>query len=136
LKIHINPVVAAALAAGEPVVALESTIISHGMPFPRNVATALRVEQTVRDNGAVPATIAVINGKLMVGLTTDEIEYLGKTGSSVIKASRRDLPYLVAAQKTGATTVAATMIGGHSPIRNGRHRRCASGRKRNDGYFG
>ena len=80
------------------------------MPFPRNVATAMRVEQTVRDNGAVPATIAVINGELMVGLSPNEIEHLGKTGSSVIKASRRDLPYLVAAKKTGATTVAATMI--------------------------
>jgi pseudouridylate synthase len=106
----INPIIAAALAAGEPVVALESTIISHGMPFPRNVATALRVEQTVRDNGALPATIAVIKGELVVGLTEAEITFLGQEGSRVIKASRRDLPYLVATKQTGATTVAATMI--------------------------
>jgi pseudouridylate synthase len=106
----INPIIAAALAAGEPVVALESTIISHGMPFPRNVATALRVEQTVRNNGALPATIAVIKGELVVGLTEAEITFLGQEGSRVIKASRRDLPYLVATKQTGATTVAATMI--------------------------
>jgi pseudouridine-5'-phosphate glycosidase len=108
LKIH--PSIAAALAVGTPVVALESTIISHGMPYPRNVETALRVEATVRENGALPATIAIIKGDLVVGLSPDEITYLGQEGSRVIKASRRDLPYLVAAQKTGATTVAATMI--------------------------
>ena len=99
-----------ALAAGRPVVALESTIISHGMPYPKNVETALRVEQTVRDNGAVPATIAVIGGRLKAGLSREEIEYLGRTGRGVAKASRRDLPALVARGADGATTVATTMI--------------------------
>ena len=95
---------------GEPIVALESTIISHGMPYPRNVETALRVEQTVRDNGAVPATIAVIRGIPTAGLSPEEIEYLGKKGLAVTKASRRDLPILAARKEDGATTVAATMI--------------------------
>ena len=95
---------------GEPIVALESTIISHGMPYPRNVETALRVEQTVRDNGAVPATIAVIRGVPTAGLSPEEIEYLGKKGLAVTKASRRDLPILAARKEDGATTVAATMI--------------------------
>ncbi|MEG1523957.1 MAG: pseudouridine-5'-phosphate glycosidase [Clostridia bacterium] len=99
-----------ALKNGEPVVALESTIISHGMPYPKNVETALLVEQTVRENGAIPATIAVIQGKLMAGLTPDEIEYLGKKGLAVNKASRRDLAVLIAGGSDGATTVAATMI--------------------------
>ena len=108
--LKINPAIAAAIANRKPVVALESTIISHGMPFPRNVETALRVEEVVRQNGAIPATIAVIKGELVVGLTHDEITFLGKQGAAVIKASRRDLPYLVAAKQTGATTVAATMI--------------------------
>ena len=102
-----------ALAAGRPVVALESTIISHGMPYPKNVETALRVEQTVRDNGAVPATIAVIGGRLKAGLSREEIEYLGRTGRGVAKASRRDLPALVARGADGATTVATTMIIAH-----------------------
>lgn len=91
-------------------VALESTIISHGMPYPQNVETALRVEQTVRDGGAVPATIAVIGGKLKAGCTPDEIEYLGKRGQAVTKASRRDLPVLIARGEDGATTVTTTMI--------------------------
>ena len=95
---------------GEPIVALESTIISHGMPYPRNVETALRVEQTVRDNGAVPATIAVIRGVPTAGLSPEEIEYLGKKGLAVTKASRRDLPILAARKEDGATTVAATMF--------------------------
>ncbi len=95
---------------GEPIVALESTIISHGMPYPRNVETALRVEQTVRENGAVPATIAVIRGVPTAGLSPEEIEYLGKKGLAVTKASRRDLPILAARKEDGATTVAATMI--------------------------
>jgi len=108
--LSISPEVKEALAAGKPVVALESTIISHGMPYPQNVQTALRVEQTIRDNGAVPATIAVIGGKLKAGCTNDEIEYLGKKGQAVTKASRRDLPVLVARGEDGATTVTTTMI--------------------------
>lgn len=99
-----------ALKEGKPVVALESTIISHGMPYPQNVQTALKVEQTIRDNGAVPATIAIIGGKLKAGCTPEEIEYLGKKGQAVIKASRRDLPVLVARKEDGATTVTTTMI--------------------------
>ena len=108
--LDISPEVKAALDAGKPVVALESTIISHGMPYPKNVETALLVEQTIRDNGAVPATIAVIGGRLKAGLTQEEIEYLGKTGRGVAKASRRDLPALIARKADGATTVATTMI--------------------------
>lgn len=98
-----------ALDHGLPIVALESTIISHGMPHPRNVKTALEVEEVVRKNGATPATIAIISGKLKVGLTTKEIEYLGSKGMSVHKTSRRDLPYLISQKLDGATTVAATM---------------------------
>ena len=105
-----SPEVAEALASGKPVVALESTIISHGMPYPQNVETALRVEATIRENGAVPATIAIIGGRLKAGLTPEEIEYLGKKGRGVAKASRRDLPVLVARGEDGATTVTTTMI--------------------------
>lgn len=108
--LDLSPEVAEALAAGKPVVALESTIISHGMPYPQNVETALLVEKTIRDNGAVPATIAVIGGRLKAGLTPSEIEYLGKKGRAVTKASRRDLPVLVARGEDGATTVTTTMI--------------------------
>ena len=108
--LDLSPEVAEALAAGKPVVALESTIISHGMPYPQNVETALMVEKTIRDNGAVPATIAVIGGLLKAGLTPSEIEYLGKKGRAVTKASRRDLPVLVARGEDGATTVTTTMI--------------------------
>lgn len=108
--LSISPEVQQALAQGKPVVALESTIISHGMPYPQNVETALRVEQTIRDHGAVPATIAIIGGKLKAGCTPEEIEYLGKKGQAVTKASRRDLPVLIARQADGATTVATTMI--------------------------
>ena len=108
--LDISPEVSAALAQGKPVVALESTIISHGMPYPKNVETALRVEQTIRDNGAVPATIAVIGGRLKAGLSREEIEHLGKAGRAVAKASRRDLPALVARGADGATTVTTTMI--------------------------
>ena len=108
--LDLSPEVAEALAVGKPVVALESTIISHGMPYPQNVETALRVEQTIRDGGAVPATIAVIGGRLKAGLTKDQIEYLGRKGRDVIKASRRDLPVLVARGEDGATTVTTTMI--------------------------
>jgi pseudouridylate synthase len=98
-----------AKTTGKPVVALESTIISHGMPYPQNVHTAREVEQIIRDNGAVPATIAILDGKIKIGLSDEELEYLGKS-RSVEKASRRDLPYLLSARKNGATTVAATMI--------------------------
>ena len=111
--LELSPAVKAAQKAGEPIVALESTIISHGMPYPQNVETALRVEETVREAGAVPATIAILGGKLKAGLTRDEIEYLGKKGQAVTKASRRDLPVLVARGADGATTVATTMIIAH-----------------------
>ncbi len=111
--LDIAPEVQRALSEGMPVVALESTIISHGMPYPKNVETALLVEQTIRENGAVPATIAVIGGRLKAGLSREEIEYLGKTGRGVAKASRRDLPALVARGADGATTVATTMIIAH-----------------------
>ena len=111
--LDISPEVQKALAEGKPVVALESTIISHGMPYPQNVETALLVEQTIRDNGAVPATIAVIGGRLKAGMTREEIEYLGKAGRAVTKASRRDLPALVAKKADGATTVTTTMIIAH-----------------------
>jgi pseudouridine-5'-phosphate glycosidase len=108
--LDIQPEVAEALANNQPIVALESTIISHGMPYPRNVETALLVEETIRENGAVPATIAIIEGRLKVGLSKDQIEYLGKAGTAVTKVSRRDIPFMVAGKKDGATTVAATMI--------------------------
>lgn len=108
--LDIAPEVKQALDEGRPVVALESTIISHGMPYPQNVETALNVEQLVRDNGAVPATIAVIGGRLKAGLSKEEIDYLGKTGTKIPKASRRDLPVLVAKGMDGATTVTTTMI--------------------------
>ena len=107
--LDINPEVAKALEEGKAVVALESTIISHGMPYPRNVETALKVEEIIRENGAVPATIAILNGRLKVGLTRDEIESLG-SGKNVIKTSRRDIPFIIANKADGATTVASTMI--------------------------
>lgn len=99
-----------ALEDGKPVVALESTIISHGMPYPKNVETALEVENVVRTNGAVPATIAIINGTLKVGITSEEIDYLGQQGTKVRKTSRRDIPFIIANKWDGATTVASTMI--------------------------
>ncbi|MBQ6371950.1 MAG: pseudouridine-5'-phosphate glycosidase [Oscillospiraceae bacterium] len=111
--LDINPEVAAAVAEGRPVVALESTIISHGMPYPQNVETALNVEKIIRENGAVPATIAILGGRLKAGLTPDEITYLGKAGVSVTKASRRDLPVLIVKGMDGATTVTTTMIIAH-----------------------
>ncbi|GFP78100.1 pseudouridine-5'-phosphate glycosidase [Clostridium fungisolvens] len=107
--LDINPEVKKALEEGKPVVALESTIISHGMPYPQNVSTALAVEQIIRDNGAVPATIAILGGVLKVGLTEAEIDHLGKAGN-VIKTSRRDIPFIIAKKADGATTVASTMI--------------------------
>ena len=111
--LDISPEVRQALAEGKPVVALESTIISHGMPYPKNVETALLVEKTIRENGAVPATIAIIGGRLKAGLSPDEIEYLGKAGPKVAKASRRDLAAIVARGADGATTVTTTMIIAH-----------------------
>lgn len=108
--LDIAPEVAEALAEHRPVVALESTIISHGMPYPQNVETALAVEQVIRDHGAVPATIAMIGGRLKVGLSKEEITYLGQKGVEVIKASRRDLAVLVSKKADGATTVATTMM--------------------------
>ena len=111
--LDIAPEVAEALANGKPVVALESTIISHGMPYPQNVETALAVEKIIRENGAVPATIAVLGGRLKAGLSAEEIDYLGRTGLAVTKASRRDLPVLVALGKDGATTVTTTMMIAH-----------------------
>lgn len=111
--LDISPEVKAALDAGKPVVALESTIISHGMPYPQNVETALAVEDIIRQNGATPATIAIIGGKLKAGCTKEEIEYLGKKGQAVTKASRRDLAVLCARGEDGATTVTTTMIIAH-----------------------
>ena len=111
--LDISPEVQQALAEGRPVVALESTIISHGMPYPKNVETALLVEKTVRDSGAVPATIAILGGRLKAGLSAEEIEYLGKSGRAVAKVSRRDLPMIVARGADGATTVTTTMIIAH-----------------------
>lgn len=102
-----------ALENGQPVVALESTIIAHGMPYPRNVETALLVEETVRSRGAIPATCAIVGGKLRAGLSANELELFGKEGASIPKASRRDLPYLVSKGMHGATTVASTMIIAH-----------------------
>lgn len=109
--LEINPIVKKALEEGKPVVALESTIISHGMPYPKNVATALNVEKLVYDNGCIPATIGIINGKFKIGLTNEDIELLGKQGLDVPKVSRRDIPYILANKLNGATTVASTMIG-------------------------
>lgn len=108
--LQISPEVQDALKNKKPVVALESTIISHGMPFPQNAETAIEVEDTIRKHGAVPATIAIIGGVMKVGLSKEEIELLGREGHNVTKVSRRDLPFVVAAGKNGATTVASTMI--------------------------
>lgn len=109
-KLDIAPEVAAALSSGGAVVALESTIISHGMPFPENVETAAAVERTVREAGATPATIAILDGSLKVGLSADEMQRIGERGLAVIKCSRRDLPVVITRKQDGATTVAATMI--------------------------
>ena len=111
--LDVKPEVAEAIAQGKPVVALESTIISHGMPYPQNVETALQVEKIIRENGAVPATIAIIGGRLKAGLTPEEIEYFGKKGQAIAKASRRDLAVLCARGQNGATTVTTTMIIAH-----------------------
>ena len=111
--LDIAPEVRQALDEGKPVVALESTIISHGMPYPQNVETALKVEEIIRENGAVPATIAIIGGRLRAGLSPEEIDYLGKKGRDVAKASRRDLAVICARGMDGATTVTTTMIIAH-----------------------
>lgn len=107
--LQVHPEVKKAIEAGEPVVALESTIISHGMPYPKNVEMAKNVSKIIRENGAIPATIAIIDGVLKVGLTEEEIEFLG-TSKDVVKASRRDLPFIISKKLNGATTVATTMI--------------------------
>lgn len=110
LYLDVSEEVKNALTKGLPVVALESTIISHGMPYPDNVETALMVEKTVRQNGAVPATVAIIGGRLKVGLSNEEIEYLGKKGRKILKASRRDIVPIVSNKLDGATTVTTTMM--------------------------
>ncbi len=107
--ILISEEVQEALKNNKPIVALESTIISHGMPYPQNKETALECEKIIRSNGAVPATIAIIKGKLCVGLTEEQIEYIAKEGHKVVKTSRRDIPVIVAEELNGATTVSATM---------------------------
>jgi pseudouridine-5'-phosphate glycosidase len=107
--LHYASDVKSALAQGKPVVALESTIIAHGMPYPQNVDTAREVETIIREGGAVPATIAILGGKLMIGLSADELDYLGREGRNISKVSVRDLPYVVARKNNGATTVASTM---------------------------
>jgi len=107
--IEFNDEVRKAIELGLPIVALESTIISHGMPYPKNIETALKCEEIVRENGSIPATIAILNGKLKVGLSKDELDYLGSKGKEIIKTSRRDIAYNVANKIDGATTVSATM---------------------------
>lgn len=108
--LSINPEVSAAIEQGQPVVALESTIISHGMPYPQNVEMARKTEEIIRENGAIPATIAIIDGKIQVGLNEEQLELLA-TAEDVAKVSRRDLAQILATKKLGATTVASTMIG-------------------------
>ena len=108
--LNVSPEIKEALLTGGAVVALESTIIAHGMPYPQNVETALLVEKTIRQSGALPATIAIIDGKMKAGLSEKEIDYIGKQGADVVKTSRRDIPFVLSKKITGATTVAATMI--------------------------
>jgi pseudouridine-5'-phosphate glycosidase len=110
MKVILSKPVNRARSYNQPIVALESTIITHGMPYPKNVETALLVKRTIIDSGATPATIAIINGQLKAGLTDEEIAFVGKNAGQFVKTSRRDIPYLVAKKKNGATTVAATMI--------------------------
>ena len=109
-NVKLSDEVREALALGRPVIALESTIIAHGMPYPQNVKTALACERLARTHGAVPATIAIIGGQLCAGLTEEQIEYLGREGRNVAKVSRRDIPYIMVKGADGATTVAATMF--------------------------
>jgi pseudouridine-5'-phosphate glycosidase len=114
MEFYFQPEVADALTAGKPVVALESTLITHGLPYPQNVETSANMETAVREGGATPATLANIQGQVTIGLTTDQLEYLGrKTGDTVRKCSRRDIPLAIAAGEDGATTVAGTMILAH-----------------------
>lgn len=108
--LDVNPSVKSAIDNGEPVVALESTIICHGMPYPKNLETALHVEETVKQNGATPATVAILDGRLKAGISVDEMHFLAKQANKINKVSRRDIPFSVARQNHGATTVAATMI--------------------------
>lgn len=110
MKIRLGKHVEEAIKNNLPIVALESTIISHGMPYPENVETAQKCEEMVRKNGAVPATIAIIKGEAIVGLSSEEIDYIGRKGFEVVKVSRRDLPYVLTKKLDGATTVSATMI--------------------------
>lgn len=107
--IDMNDEVKEAKADKKPIVALESTIISHGMPYPENVETAISLEDIIRKNGAIPATIAIINGRIKIGLSKDEIEFLGKE-KGIVKVSRRDMPFVIAKKLNGAATVASTMI--------------------------
>ncbi len=109
MKIKFSPEVKAAIKKGRPVVALESTIIAHGMPFPQNLQMAMKVESIIREEGATPATIAIIKGELRAGLSTKELENFAKDGPTIAKVSTRDIPYIVARKLTGATTVASTM---------------------------
>ncbi|HBM16391.1 MAG TPA: pseudouridine-5-phosphate glycosidase [Lentisphaeria bacterium] len=108
--LEVSTLVEEAIASKKAIVALESTIISHGMPYPQNVETALKVEEIIRNNGAIPATIGILSGKLKAGLSREEIEYMGKKGLEVAKVSRRDLPIIISKGMDGATTVASTMI--------------------------
>lgn len=110
MKVRVNPEVEKALKEHKPVIALESTIISHGMPYPQNVETAMKVESIIREHGGVPATVGLVDGEGVVGLTPEEIEEMGKRGMSIPKVSRRDLPMIIAEKSWGATTVATTMI--------------------------
>lgn len=137
-NVKLSDEVREALALGRPVIALESTIIAHGMPYPQNVKTALACERLARTHGAVPATIAIIGGQLCAGLTEEQIEYLGREGRNVAKVSRRDIPYIMAKGADGATTVAATMfiasLAGIKVFATAASRR-ASRRGNNHGYF-
>ncbi len=110
--LDVSQEVALAIDEGRPVVALESTIIAHGMPYPKNVETALAVEKVIRDNGAIPATIGILGGRIKVGLTKEEIEYMAHA-ENVMKVSRRDFPLVISGKMDGATTVAGTMIAAH-----------------------
>lgn len=111
--LRLSPEVAEALAQGRAVVALESTIVAHGMPYPQNLETARAVEALIREQGAVPATIAVMDGAIRVGLSDAELEWLARQGSQALKLSRRDIAYAISQQRLGATTVAATMLCAH-----------------------
>ena len=110
LLLHITDEIKQALASGTAIVALESTIISHGLPYPENVTIARAIEQVVRDNGAIPATIAILDGKIKIGLSASDLETLAHPDSTIIKVSRRDIGSVIARKANGATTVASTMI--------------------------